>query len=231
MVMECPFCKEENPEDAVKCKKCQILFYRSKNHSSDSTDVLNVENTGEKVSRRKHRWLTWAIVSSVAIVLIIFLLNIFGISSEGDYPSGKEKVVWPARTSSVTPTATATSGLINKNESYAVYIHQKDVQDLVNQWLNSWQVGDSKTYRACYADDFRSQGKNLNSWIAHKDRVFRKSKKITIAIDDLQIAVDGDKAKVTFLQHYRSSITKDSVRKTLHLKKVNDEWKIFREIS
>jgi hypothetical protein len=71
---------------------------------------------------------------------------------------------------------------------------------------------------------------NLNEWISYKTNVRKKSKNINISIDDLQISADENTATAVFTQSYSSSIFKDSGKKTLELKKVNDEWKIYREI-
>ncbi len=66
-----------------------------------------------------------------------------------------------------------------------------------------------ETYRSCYASDFKSQGMNLNAWIANKTKVRKNSKDINISIDDLLIFVDENTAKVTFTQSYSSSKHKD----------------------
>ncbi|KFZ44608.1 hypothetical protein KD27_05085 [Smithella sp. D17] len=71
---------------------------------------------------------------------------------------------------------------------------------------------------------------NLNAWITYKTNVRRKSKNISIRIDDLQISVDENNAMTKFTQSYSSSILKDKGTKTLELRKINNEWKIYREI-
>jgi ketosteroid isomerase-like protein len=108
--------------------------------------------------------------------------------------------------------------------------HKEDVRNLVNKWLASWKTGDIKTYGSFYAADFESKGKNLDAWLAHKTNVSKKSKNINITIDNLQISADENKATAVFTQQYSSSITKDSGKKTLELRKINNEWKIYREI-
>lgn len=109
-------------------------------------------------------------------------------------------------------------------------IPQEDVQNLIDQWLNSWKSGDMEAYRRCYAIDFRGKGKDLNAWISYKANTQKKSKNINIAIDHLQVSQKGNNATAVFIQSYSSSIVKDSGRKTLALRKINDEWKIYREI-
>lgn len=106
----------------------------------------------------------------------------------------------------------------------------KDVRDLVTRWLTSWKSGDMKTYRECYASDFQSREMNLDAWIAHKSNVREGSTNIKISIDNLAISADKDTARATFTQHYTSSRLRSKGKKTLELKKIGDEWKIYREI-
>jgi hypothetical protein len=104
------------------------------------------------------------------------------------------------------------------------------VKNLVNRWLNSWKSGDMKTYSSFYASDFKSKGRNLDAWISYKTKVHQKSKNVDISIDNLKISLDGNTASAVFTQHYSSSIFKDSGKKTLKLRKINNEWKIYKEI-
>jgi hypothetical protein len=70
----------------------------------------------------------------------------------------------------------------------------------------------------------------LDEWISYKTNVRNKSKNIKISIDNLKISTDGDNAKAVFTQTYSSSTLKDKGKKTLELKKVGKEWKIYKEI-
>ena len=115
-------------------------------------------------------------------------------------------------------------------QSEAKSIHEEDVQNLITKWLNSWKSGDMKTYRNCYASDFQSKGMNLDAWVSYKTNVYQKSKNINISIDKLQISEEENNATALFTQFYSSSILKNSGRKKLVLRKINDEWKIYREI-
>jgi hypothetical protein len=46
----------------------------------------------------------------------------------------------------------------------------------------------------------------------------------------LLISERDNDATAVFTQYYSSSIFKDSGKKTLKLRKINDEWKIYKEI-
>jgi hypothetical protein len=60
--------------------------------------------------------------------------------------------------------------------------------------------------------------------------VRQKSKNINISIDDLQISANENFATAVFTQYYSSSIFKDSGKKKMDLRKINSEWKIYREV-
>jgi len=88
-----------------------------------------------------------------------------------------------------------------------------------------------ENYGACYdAATFRSQGMNLDGWLKYKNNVRNHSKDIRIEIEGLKISTEGDSAKVEFIQHYSSSVLKDKGKKTLLLRKVGNDWKIYREM-
>jgi outer membrane beta-barrel protein len=108
---------------------------------------------------------------------------------------------------------------------------EQKIEIFVSKWLTSWESGDMETYRNCYTNDFRSKGMNLGAWVAYKKSVRRKSENIKIKIDNLKISADEQTAtaKVAFTQYYSSSVLIDKGNKTLSLKKVNEDWKIFRE--
>jgi len=107
---------------------------------------------------------------------------------------------------------------------------EKAVRNLLTKWLNSWKSGDMKTYRSCYAPNFQSEVTYINALVSYKTNVRKKNKKINISIDKLQISADENIATAVFTQHYRSAILKYSGKKKLELRKINDEWKIYREI-
>ena len=107
---------------------------------------------------------------------------------------------------------------------------EKEVRHLIRRWVKSWESGNMKTYRACYASDFQSKDMDLNAWIAHKLNVREKNKIIRISADGIQISINGNSARASFVQHYHSSSLKSKGKKALELKKIEGQWKIFNEI-
>jgi len=119
---------------------------------------------------------------------------------------------------------------VDSKQTETKAIPEKAVQNLVTKWLNSWKSGYMETYRSCYASDFKLKGMNLDAWISHKTNLSQKSKNINISIGKLKISAEDNNATAVFTQYYSSSIFKDSGKKKLELRKINDEWKIYREI-
>jgi ketosteroid isomerase-like protein len=153
-------------------------------------------------------------------------------------PVAPKVVVVPKVEEPVTPkeavvfTSVANDNLdqVNKRQIEKKAVPKKAVRNLVNKWLTSWKSADVETYRSCYAPDFQSKGRNLDAYVSDKAEVFKKSKNIKIRIDKLQISADENNVTIEFIQHYSSSIFKYSGKKKLELRKINDEWKIYREI-
>jgi hypothetical protein len=120
---------------------------------------------------------------------------------------------------------------VSGNQNEAKYNPENDIKNLVNKWRKSWESGDMQTYRACYAPDFESKGKNLNKWISYKTKLQKRSKNIKISIDNLIVTQDNESsAKAVFTQNYSTSLLKDSGEKTLKLIKISNEWKIYEEV-
>jgi len=111
-----------------------------------------------------------------------------------------------------------------KKQSY-----NEELESLVTRWVKSWKSGDMKIFRSCYASDFKSKNMNLNEWVNYKNDIRKRSKNINIHIENLRITGNETVATASFTQYYSSSLLKSRSTKKLELKKIDGEWKIFRE--
>jgi murein L,D-transpeptidase YafK len=138
---------------------------------------------------------------------------------------------WYVVDDATTPTVTNKKlAQVNNIQKEIKSTPKEDIRNLVNKWATSWQAGNMKTYRSCYASNFQSKGMNLDAWVSHKADVRQNSKNINIRIDNLQISAEANIATAVFTQYYRSSIINSKSKKKLELRKINNEWKIYREI-
>jgi ketosteroid isomerase-like protein len=142
-------------------------------------------------------------------------------------PVSPPKVVIPAVATVVTDKNVTQ---VNSKQSEKKSAPGKDVEKLVSKWLTGWKSGDMNTYRSCYASDFQSKGRDLDAYVSDKANAYRKNKNIKISIDNLHISADGNIATASFTQHYSTSKLKFSGKKKLEFKKINNEWKIYREM-
>jgi hypothetical protein len=135
-----------------------------------------------------------------------------------------------AITATAAPVAADNPDRVNNKQIETKSASEEAVRNLLTKWLNSWKSGDMKTYRSCYESNFQSEVTYTNALVFYKTNVHQKSKKINISIEKLQISADENIATAVFTQHYSSAILKYSGKKKLELRKINDEWKIYREI-
>ena len=156
------------------------------------------------------------------------------VSSQAEIASPQTAQTAPPKATIVTPPDLSEKNEIpmnNINAQETKATPEDAIRSVLTKWLNSWKSGDMATYRSCYAPDFQSKRMNLDDWIAHKETILKKSKNVHISIDRLKISTQKDNASATFIQSYSSSIFEHYAgNKKLELKKINDDWKIYREM-
>jgi len=169
---------------------------------------------------------------------VIIFDQIYAVNSNNSFQGFYNKLIlekvknkWYV-TDDATPSPTANKNLakVNNKQNETKSISNEAVRNLVNKWVTSWKSGNMKTYRSCYASNFHSKGMNLSDWVSYKASVRENSNNINVRIDNLQISADENTAKASFIQYYSSSILNSKGKKTLELKKIGKEWKIYREI-
>ncbi len=107
---------------------------------------------------------------------------------------------------------------------------EADAQAAVRAWARAWASKDMTAYLGAYGKDFVSATKQSRSaWEQERRaRIVGKSS-ITVTLENLNVAVHGDKATAKFLQLYRADALSVSSRKTLELVKQGDKWLIVHE--
>lgn len=102
----------------------------------------------------------------------------------------------------------------------------------VARWGDAWSQRQVGPYLAAYAPDFQlPAGESRQQWEHQRRARIADKTWIDIKLHDLTIAVEGDLARVRFLQEYRSDKGHDSSIKTLTLVKSGRTWLIRREQS
>ncbi|WP_265948490.1 tetratricopeptide repeat protein [Dechloromonas sp. A34] len=106
-----------------------------------------------------------------------------------------------------------------------------DVAKAISAWASAWSRKDMKAYLAAYASDFNTpKGISRKAWETEReDRIAGKAGKISVTVDEPQIAINGDKATAKFRQHYTAPGLSSSTLKTLVLVRSNNKWLIKEE--
>lgn len=106
------------------------------------------------------------------------------------------------------------------------------VATAIAQWAQAWSRKDIEAYFRAYAKSFAVPGgRSLRQWEQERRARIAGKSWITVKIDALNIAVDGNRARATFLQNYHSDQLVDATNKTLELVKIGPLWLIQRERS
>ncbi len=105
-----------------------------------------------------------------------------------------------------------------------------EVENAIRDWAAAWSGKNVKAYLAAYAPDFKTPGGETRSaWEAGRTRRIDKPGPIQVSIEKMQITVEGDEAKASFRQHYKSGKFKSSATKSLVLVRRDGKWLIQQE--
>lgn len=106
-----------------------------------------------------------------------------------------------------------------------------ELSSAVRDWAAAWARKDVKSYLAFYAPDFKvPDGKSRAAWEAERKSRIDKPGAIDVKVENIQVRnAAGERADVTFRQHYKAVGLKTSTTKTLSLVRRNNRWLIQQE--
>lgn len=107
---------------------------------------------------------------------------------------------------------------------------EADISRALQGWAAAWARKDVKAYLAFYASDFQTPGgMSRKEWEAERAQRIDKPGKLQVAVEDIKVTLNGDKATVRFRQHYRSASLKSSTGKTVVFIRSGAKWLIQQE--
>lgn len=107
---------------------------------------------------------------------------------------------------------------------------EAEVSKALLGWASAWSRKDVKGYLAYYASDFQPpNGLTRKAWEAERAQRIDKPGKLQVKVDDIKIALAGDKATARFRQSYASATLKSSANKTVVFVKAGNKWLIQQE--
>lgn len=105
------------------------------------------------------------------------------------------------------------------------------IEAAISDWAKAWSKQDVAGYLAAYASDFSPAGLSRAKWEAERRSRITAPRSIEVQISDLRIEQQGDDARASFRQSYRSDRLSSTVSKTLKLARQNGQWRIVEETS
>lgn len=125
------------------------------------------------------------------------------------------------------PTATTADKASTKTST-----DEADINSSIALWAKAWSAKDWTKYFACYADSFRPpNGMTRFDWEQSRRLRMSKAEMIQVQVSQLEVSLgDLNTAKVSFLQSYRETHIATRTKKTLMLRKINQEWLIEQEL-
>ena len=107
----------------------------------------------------------------------------------------------------------------------------ESLQQFVRQWAVAWSNQDKNAYFLHYLEDYQPRPNiNHSTWKRRRTERLNAPQSISVKVSKLMAyqknATDYD---VVFHQNYQSNVFSSLVVKRLSVRKVNNNWKIFRE--
>lgn len=116
-------------------------------------------------------------------------------------------------------------------QAAAASLDKRSATDFLDQWVQSWSEQDRDAYFSLYAPDFYFPDKKLHlpAFRRYRGGHMARAAFVKIGVSDVDVALKGSKAVVTFTQTYESDRNKDRGRKTLELTEHDGRWLITSE--
>src|SRR5688500_11821284 len=140
----------------------------------------------------------------------------------------------PPQTASPAPAAApaaATPAPATKPAPTAAVANPDEVLKSVNGWARAWASNDVPAYLSFYAPDFQTpKGMSRSAWEAERKARIAKPRKIDVDVNSPRVKFEsGNRAIVSFRQHYKSGAMDVTSNKTLVMLKQGDKWLIQQE--
>lgn len=163
---------------------------------------------------------------------LTLIRELFSPTAKGQNPNTSKAtpIAAPAVVAAKTASTTAAPAAAPAVVSAGADGGDKQVDQAVQAWASAWSGKNMSAYLGSYAKGFKPpKGQSRSEWEAERrERIMGKSS-ISVKVNKLQTAVNGNSATVKFRQDYAADALSTSSRKTLELTKVGERWLIIKE--
>ncbi len=107
---------------------------------------------------------------------------------------------------------------------------QSAVANAVQSWAKAWSSRSMPDYLGAYAPNFTpTGGQSRSAWESQRRERIVPRERIDVEVNDLDVAIEGDRATARFRQVYSSDTLNVTSIKTLDMVKSGDRWLIVKE--
>jgi tetratricopeptide (TPR) repeat protein len=104
------------------------------------------------------------------------------------------------------------------------------IESTLHAWAKAWSRKDADAYLAFYGANYQVPGGHERAaWETERRDRIKRPRFIKIELSDIQVAIEGQTARVSFVQRYKSNTYKDREKKSMTLEKQGETWKIVEE--
>lgn len=102
----------------------------------------------------------------------------------------------------------------------------------VKNWADAWSKQQFDQYVSSYTDSFSGRYASHTQWVKERRKRVVRVDHIEVTLSKFKVkSIANNQATIDFQQAYQSSTYSDKVIKRVQLKKVNNDWKISREVT
>jgi tetratricopeptide (TPR) repeat protein len=109
---------------------------------------------------------------------------------------------------------------------------KKQLIQFVKNWANAWSEQQFEQYASAYSASYTGQYPDHKEWLKQRRKRIVSADKIKVSLSNFKVKSNKpDIAVIDFHQAYQSSTYHDNVLKRIQLNKINNVWKISREVT
>jgi tetratricopeptide (TPR) repeat protein len=141
----------------------------------------------------------------------------------------------PASTPASTPVsapAPAPVTIVATAEQTPALPDKNQMIQLLKDWAAAWSNQDFDHYVSAYSNDYTGRYPNHKEWLKQRRKRVINKDRILVTLTHLTVKLrTSDSVVIDFQQAYQSPSYSDKVAKRIHLQRIDNEWKIQREVT
>ena len=193
---------------------------------SSKTQISGSPYSDSKLTKNKNNNKTYLLVSAFVLLIAVAVIMYIYLGEDSNQVAVTEKKSTNNQTQSTKSGEDVNIGLI-----------KSEVTETVNKFLNCWGQKDIACLSSLLTDDYqyetatgRNKYQDKQERISVWEKQFSERKYINVTHNGIEVKVlDKENVTASYYQTYDSDKYSDKGFKVLYLKKINNNWKIFKD--